>query len=210
MPITRPHFSDEEWTDYVRGTLPDARRAEARGHLDAACGSCRKLHSTWLAIQDTTRAAGLHQPSPDTMRIAKAFFGLHRPAGLPSQAAQMVQLLFDSRWATATGFRSAAQTSPKFVYAADPYLVDIQLHNDEHGRPARLIGQVTTHGTIDGSLEGSHVLLMRNMEVIARATMNRIGEFHMDFDENMTGASLLLGIKHAPSVITVNLTRNES
>jgi hypothetical protein len=210
MPLIRSHFSDAEWTDYVRGTLPAALCAGLQKHLDTACASCTKLHGTWRAIHEAAQAATLHEPSEGTLRIAKALFGLREPEGRGAHASSMAQLLFDSRMAMASGFRSASTVSRKYVFATGKYLVDVQLQDDEKGRPTQLVGQVTAQDGVDASFEGSPVLLLRDMQVIARASLNRIGEFHLDFDGHATGMSLALGLKYGGTVIKLDMTRTES
>ena len=209
MPLS-PHFSDEEWTDYVRGILPDAQRTALQNHLDRACESCMKLHATWQAIQQTAQTATLDEPSDGSLRIAKALFAMHKPEGQPSYASQMVRLLFDSALATATGFRSASTVSRKYVYSVGKYLDDIQLQDDERGRPTQLVGQITSQDGADTTLEGSPILLLREMQVIARGTLNHIGEFHLDFDGYPAGMALALGLKSGGSVIKFDMTRTES
>ena len=210
MPINRPHFSDEDWADYVRGTLPDERRSGLQDHLDASCGSCTKEHATWRAVQDAATATR-YEPSAGSVRIARALFGLHKPASRPSHAAELVHLLFDSEVLTAaSGLRSSAAASRKCVFSVGTFVVDLQIQDDERGRATQLIGQVTAPAGVDAELEGSPVLLLREMKVIARGTMNRLGEFHMDFDGIASGMSLALGLKHGGTVITLDMIRTES
>src|SRR5260370_40434454 len=119
MPINRPHFSDEDWADYVRGPLPDERRSGLQGHLDTSCGSCTKEHATWRAVQDAASTATRYEPSANSERVARALFGLLKPASRTSHAAQLVRLLFDSDMLTAaSGLRSAsAASSRKCVFS---------------------------------------------------------------------------------------------
>jgi hypothetical protein len=211
MPINLSHFSDEDWADYVRGTLPDERRAGLQGHLDANCGSCTKVHATWRAVQDAASTATRYEPSADSVRVARALFGLQKPASHTSPAAELVRLLFDSQVLTAaSGFRSASAAARKCVFSVGQFLVDVQIQDDERGRATQLIGQVTGPAGVDAELAGSPVLLLREMQVIARGTMNRLGEFHMDFDGIASGMSLALGLKHGGTVIKLDMTRTES
>jgi hypothetical protein len=212
MPINRPHFSDEDWADYVRGALPDERRSGLQDHLDASCASCTKVHATWRAVQDAASTATRYEPSAGSVRIAKALFGLHKPASPTSHAAELVRVLFDSNVMTAaSGLRSGpAAASRKCVFLVGQFVVDVQIQDDERGRATQLIGQVTAPDGVDAELEGSPVLLLREMTVIARGTMNRLGEFHMQFDGFASGMSLALGLKHGGTVLTLDMTRTQS
>ena len=120
--------------------------------------------------------------------------------------------MFDSQvLATASGFRSASEAAArKCVFSVGKFLVDVQIHDDEKGRATQLIGQVTAPAGEDAELDGSPVLLLREMKVIARATMNRLGEFHMTFDGIASGMSLALGLKRGGTVITLDMTRTQS
>ena len=171
-----------------------------------------RLHATWQAIlQMAQTAAAPHgEPSEGSMRIAKAFFSLRQPDNQPSHVSQMAQLLFDSRLATAAGFRSTSMVARKYVYSVGKYVLDIQLQDDEKGRPTQLVGQVTSQDADDAALDGSPVLLLRELQVIARASMNKIGEFHLDFDGYATGTSLALGLKNGGTVIKLDMARTES
>ena len=211
VPITRPHFSDEDWADFVRGTLPSERRIGLQGHLDASCTSCTKVHETWQAIQEVAGTAMRDEPSPDAVRVVRALFGLRKPAAPTSPAAAMVRLLFDSQMLTAaSGIRSATAAPRKSVYTFGNYVLDVQIQDDAQGRPTQLIGQLTGPGDQDPALEGAPVLLLREMAVIARATMNRFGEFHMPFDGIPTGMSLAIALKSGGTVIPLDMTRTQS
>ena len=212
MPIHRPHFPDEDWADYVRGTLPDERRSGLQRHLDASCQSCTQLHATWRAVNDASGPAARYEPSADSVRVARALFGLHKPASRTAHASELVRLVFDSQvLAEAGGFRSASEaTARKRVFSVGRYLVDVQIQDDEKGRATQLIGQVTAPAGDDAEFEGSPLLLLREMKVIARATMNRLGEFHMEFDGIASGMSLALGLKRGGTVIKLDMTRTQS
>jgi hypothetical protein len=212
MPFNQPHFSDEDWADYVRGTLEDERRFGLQDHLDASCESCTKVHTTWRAVQDAASTAGSYEPSADSVRVARALFGLHVPAGRTSTATDLVRLLFDSHMLpAASGLRNTSTSVPrKCVFAVGQLVIDVQIQDDERGRATQLIGQVTDPAGVDAELDGSPVLLLREMKVIARAKMNRLGEFHMDFDGFASGMSLALGLKHGGTVINLDMTRTQS
>jgi hypothetical protein len=212
MPINGPHFSDEEWADYVRDVLPGDKQADVQSHLDAGCSSCTKLHATWRAVHDAAENATDEAPAADSVRIAKALFSVHGPAaGRASVSDTVARLLFDSHSTlAASGVRSAASAAArKCVYAVGKYLLDVQIQDDEHGRPTQLIGQLNAPPAMEAQLEGSPVLLLREMKVIGRSTMNRLGEFHIDFDGVATGISLALGFTGGGTVVNLDMTRNE-
>ena len=210
--MSGPHFSDEEWADYVRGMLPGEKQADLQGHLTAGCPSCTRLHATWRAVQDVAEHVTNEEPGADSVRIAKALFSVHGPAAGRTGASDLVaRLLFDSHSALApSGVRSAAAAAArKCVYAVGKYLLDVQIQDDEHGRPTLLLGQLNAPPAMEAQLEGSPVLLLREMKVIGRATMNRLGEFQIDFDGIATGLSLALGFTGGGTVVNLDMTRNE-
>ena len=73
-----------------------------------------------------------------------------------------------------------------------------------------LIGQITSEGGSDLEFEGAPVLLLRQMEIIAKATTNRLGEFHLEFSGTTTGLALAVGLKDGGTVINLDMPRTQS
>ena len=201
--LNRSHFTDDEWTDYVRDLLPADGEPSLQQHLDDRCPSCTKMHATWASISANAKADRQYEPSREAVRVARALFGIRKPEGRFASAVQTVKLMFDSQLAPApAGFRNG-QTGPRrMVYAGEGFLVDIQLQPPTTRGETSMIGQVTAPKS-QLRVEGSHVLLVRDGRVIAKATTNRLGEFHMDFVGPASDLSLTLGLERGGA--TINL-----
>lgn len=133
------HFSDQAWSDYVRGTADAQTRQQIEQHLSQACAECKQHQSTWTALAEVGRREPLYSAPEDLVRLVKQEFTLEQAKPAPMIAS----LLFDTfAQPLAAGVRSAGLTARQVLYEAGGIAVDLRLESHPGSDQVHAIGQV--------------------------------------------------------------------
>jgi hypothetical protein len=174
------HCRDEEWVDFVRGTLAADRVAAIAAHLETGCARCAKARDLWSAVVQMAAREELYRPPSDTVRVARSTFVAagERRERVPVLAA----LVFDSlREAHAAGVRGLAALPRHLLYQAGPLSIDLRLESGPGAAQVLLIGQVAdaSRGAAGGTT--GQVALLGGGRTLGAASTNHLGEFELQF-----------------------------
>jgi hypothetical protein len=174
------HFSEQVWTDFVRGVAPSPASSEIEAHL-AACTDCNTSVGMWRKVAAIARIEPGFAPPDDAVRMAKFQFGSLRTQ--PSSAWSLARIVFDSLSQPLTvGVRSGGLDSRHLVYDAEGTMVDLVLEAQPQSGTISLVGQVVDK-------KGTRVLPRRVKVTVwtdtgqpsAEASGNQFGEFQLEF-----------------------------
>jgi anti-sigma factor RsiW len=202
--MTPTHFTDGDWIDYVRSTGSPERDHLMAEHLAGGCPDCLDVCETWRSVVNAAAAARQYEPPAEAIRFAKAQLLVETRPGWFTRAAGTARLLFDSQLAPATvGVRNAAppRRVRKLVYADGEYVIDLLVQQGSRRGEMVMIGQITSPDRGHAPVEGSHVLLERQTEVVARATTNGLGEFQLEFEDLVADLSLTFAFQQSGTVV---------
>ena len=122
------HFTTEEWVDFVNLIVTTDQQHAMERHLATGCKRCKETVSLWRKVSKAAAAEASYQPSPDTVRLAKAAFVTSGSAPSKKASPGLIELLFDSFHQPAlAGVRSATSGTRQMLYRADPYQIDIHI-----------------------------------------------------------------------------------
>jgi hypothetical protein len=206
------HFLLEDWADFVRTVCDPLQQTSMQRHLENGCPACTELHDSLRAVDAVARADAQYEPPPSTMRLARALYSQHRPAGLLERALETVKLLFDSHASPLpAGVRGGPVMARTLLFATGEHVVDLQVMPSHERDHTVLIGQITSPSDADRHVDGMPVLLQRGASHLARAATSRHGEFQIEFDGPVDDLSLTIGAGRDITLISLRtLTKVQS
>jgi hypothetical protein len=203
--IRRDPYTDEDWVDFVRGTVATERHDAMQQHLESGCATCRDAHDTWKAVLGACRQEPGFEPPAAAVRLARLVYAATRPRR--GSAAAETTLLFDSRSATAAVGLRAVRPGPrprKLLYKNGEFLVDLQLETSETRSKSVLTGQVMELEKAELHVAGLLVVLLQQRKLVGRTTTNSFGEFSLEFDGSGDGLALAVEINHKAMIIALD------
>ena len=88
------HFSDEIWTDFVRGVGPSNINREIEAHIAGGCLDCTASWGMWTKVYSIAGNESTLTPPDHAVRMAKLEFSANQ---LPlSESVTLATLVFDS------------------------------------------------------------------------------------------------------------------
>jgi hypothetical protein len=201
MALTRNseyHFSDEQWSDYVRDLTPEAESGEMRRHLRTGCGQCRKAERFWSKLYEVGQS-NAYAPPEEAVRAVERFF--ERPRSAVSQRERWIwaEIVFDSMLhPLPMGVRSSNATARRLMTRAGNWIIDLQLER-RGGAKFLVTGQVSNSRR--RTSKAMAVSLMRDDTVFETSTINELGEFQISCEP---GGGLHLRID-APGRTSINV-----
>ncbi len=176
------HFTDERWSDYVRGVLGAAGATAIEQHLERGCEECLQSFRFWRTVAETASNEARVAVPEGLERMARAAYIGWRQLSLLPQRATMARILFDSLSAPLpAGVRSEAASGRRILGRAGSWSFDLRLE-PAAGKHLFLMGQVLRSGRGRGR-SGLPVILMSTDAVIAETAANQFGEFQLQFDQ---------------------------
>jgi hypothetical protein len=176
-----PHFSDEAWADFVRGTTAPETGRQIEAHLADGCAECVAACLTWKQLRSVAISEPSFTPPDNAVRMVKQEFASRRVA----QSSSWIQalLVFDSLGKPLpVGVRSGASESRQLVYEAEGTTVDLRLDAQPQSNTISLIGQVVDKkSTRITPRQVSVVLWAENGVPLVQTPANEFGEFQMEF-----------------------------
>ena len=173
------HFSDEIWSDFVRGTATAASREEIERHLSQACIECKQQQSTWTAMAHMARAEQAFNPPASALRRVEQEFALRQSKPEPLLA----RLIFDTfAQPLAAGVRSGALTARQVLYEAGGIAVDLRLESQPGSDHVCAVGQIQDRSA--RAFLRPHLpvaLISPEGNTLMQVTTNEFGEFQFEF-----------------------------
>lgn len=180
-------YEKDSWVDYARGLGAAEKRAAMEAHLSCGCEQCRRQAALWGRLAATARAEAAYEPSPDTVRLARAIFARRVPEQAKSPIQIFARLVYDSfRDPLPAGLRAADRPS-QARFEAEHYSVDLHLNPERVDREIGagrmvLVGQIEHSSQPGKGLADLPVLLVSGSQVVTCGVSNERGEFHLEYD----------------------------
>lgn len=177
------HFSEQAWTDFVRGVGSSEQPGEMESHLASGCNDCAEARDAWTRVHIIAARESTYSPPEGTVRIAKLEFAA-RPFERGTQPVS-AKLIFDTSLQPAlAGVRAAATASARqMVYEADGLTVDMRFDAPPRSTKMHLTGQVLDQRVPRASLQDAAVILWTDRGLpIAETKANAFGEFNLEFE----------------------------
>lgn len=174
------HFSDEIWSDFVRGTATAEIRRQVERHLAEACIECKQQQSTWTAVVQTAKVEKEYTPADAVVRRVEQEFTLRKPRPEPILA----RLIFDTfAQPQMAGVRSAGTlTARQVLYEAGGIAVDLRLESRPGSDQVSAVGQVQDRSARAFLRPHLPVALVGPQgDTLMQVTTNEFGEFQFEF-----------------------------
>ena len=177
------HYTLEQWIDFVRDVVDEAKKREMQNHLDSGCKRCTKELGMWQRLQQVARRETAYSPSSGAIRTVNAAFANKgsRAAAAAQAKSGIVSVLFDSfRSPLLAGVRSAGSASQQVLYGAGTYRIDVRIEPQMDSDKVILVGQVLNSADPDERLADVSVTLSKGRKVLAESTTSQFGEFQIE------------------------------
>ena len=181
------HFSNEQWSDFVRGVADEVIRGEMHAHLESGCSACLATVQ-WLG--DFARAASVERELDVPARLvqqAREIFvtAPPRPRWVDTWEIIAFELV---RQATLglqpAGVRSTAampvNSTDRMLFRAGDYSVDLQVESPGPLSDGEIVGQITNERDNE-SLDGTAVEVVVAGRAVNETVTNRFGEFVIEW-----------------------------
>jgi hypothetical protein len=178
------HFTEAQWTDYVRGIADGSDSRQIESHLESGCAECRYTVQ-WLTriAQAGFRESEVEVPQDVVQRAREIFVARpSAPSIFENWQTIVAQLIREASltWQP-VGVRSPAEATghvgERKVFRAGDYIVDLQLDAPGTGNPAEIVGQIAVENEKGESLDGIHVEMVIPGRTLTETSTNRFGEF---------------------------------
>jgi hypothetical protein len=174
-----PHFTTEDWIDFVNQVPNAAKKSEMASHLEKGCKACYEAASLWLRVRSTADSVNKYQAPESTVRLAKAAFAGSKLRWQADRSANAVELLFDSFLRPALqGARAAGESGTRqMLYRADPYQIDLHIEARPGANRLVVIGQLLDMRKPDVPGRAVPVTISNLRGNVIHTVTNEFGEF---------------------------------
>jgi len=175
------HFSEQVWTDFVRGVGPSKTNGEIEGHIASGCADCVAAVGMWKKVSSIAANEPSFTPPDHAVRMVKVEFAATQ-SSRPTPWT-MARLVFDSLSQPLTaGVRSGASDSRQLMFDAEGTMVDLVLDTRPQSGTISLVGQVVDKGGAKVAPRQVAVILWTETgQPLAETSANEFGEFQMEF-----------------------------
>ena len=175
------HYSEQDWTDFVRGIGVATAQQEIKAHLASECAECTAALAAWKRVYLIAKNEPSLTPPDNAVRMVKLEFSTRQPS--KATPWTLAALVFDSLSQPLTaGVRSGVSDSRQLMFEAEGTMVDLVLETrPDHGTMS-LLGQVVDKaGARIAPRQVTTILWTETGQPLAEATANEYGEFQMEF-----------------------------
>lgn len=198
------HFATQEWVDFVNHVASNDQQAAMQKHLATGCKRCTETVSLWQKVGKTAAVEASYQPTPDTVRLAKAAFVTSGLAQTKKESKGLIEVLFDSFQQPAlAGARSVVIGTRQMLYRADPFQIDIQIEPKLGSNRLVITGQLLdlSHPGVIG--RDIQVTLSNHHGNTVLAATNQFGEFSGEVENSGDLELSIPGEGEKPIVISL-------
>jgi len=175
------HFSEEVWTDFVRGVGSSKTNSEIEAHIASGCPDCAAAVGLWKKVHSIASNEPSFTPADHAVRMAKLEFAASQSPRLSLWT--MARLVFDSMSQPLTaGVRSGASESRQVAFEAEGTMVDLVLDTRPQSGTISLVGQVVDKGGAKIAPRQVAVIVWTETgQPLAETSANEFGEFQLEF-----------------------------
>lgn len=176
-----PHFSEEAWTDFIRGTSTLEANGEVEAHLATGCADCEAAYDIWNRLRIAAVNERTYAPPEELVRRLKLEFSRNQMTA--SQASEAVPVFDSLLQPLPVGFRSGSAVPRQLLYEGEGLTIDLRLEHAPHSRMISAMGQVLDKKIPNSPLnEGSITLWTTRGLPILETNPNLQGEFQLEFE----------------------------
>jgi hypothetical protein len=175
------HFSEQVWTDFVRGIGPSKKNAEIEAHMASGCADCVAAAGMWKNVYSIASHEPSFTPPDHAVRMVKLEFATGQSPRLSRWT--MARLVFDSMSQPLTaGVRSGASEMRQVAFEAEGTMVDLVLDTRPQSGTISLVGQVVDKGGAKIAPRQVAVIVWTETgQPLAETAANEFGEFQLEF-----------------------------
>jgi len=175
------HFSEQVWTDFVRGVGASKNNAEIETHMASGCADCVTAVGMWKMVHSIASNEPRFTPPDHAVRMVKLEFATSQSPRLSPWT--MARLVFDSMSQPLTaGVRSGASESRQVAFEAEGTMVDLVLDVQPQSGTISLVGQVVDKGGAKiAPRQVAVTLWTESGQPLAETSANEFGEFQLEF-----------------------------
>ena len=179
--MTKTHFAEETWVDFVREASPLGTTQDLERHLTTNCPECNGALSFWQRVVNFTTEERAYMPAENLVHLIKTEFNF-RPAEEPDNA-MIATMLFDSAaQPLLVGLRSGAVSARQVVYEAEGLTVDMRFERNHQRNLISASGQVLDKEAPLRWLGNAAIVLWTNQgRMVSKTETNGCGEFQIEF-----------------------------
>ena len=188
-PLNQVHFTDERWSDFVRGAVSEDERLSMDAHLQSGCRDCGAAMTAFAAVARLAAEDSAQLVPQLSVDRAKALFEAN-PSRSWIDKCTAIQAEFMSamsdNWQLA-GVRSGGSEArdsagDRMLFRAGDYSVDLKLDAPAGTEGGEIIGQISCEPANLESVNGVLVQMLSGLGLtLGETTTNRFGEFFMDY-----------------------------
>lgn len=176
------HFSEQAWTDFVRGIDASESKMEVEAHLALACPECKSAFDLWGRVARMAAKENEYAPPDRLVRLVKAGFPISTVR--EGDAWPIASLLFDSASAPlAVGIRGGAASTRQLVYEGEGLTVDVRFERQPHSNTISASGQVLDKNVPLRWLGKAAIILWNDKgQMLTKTEAGEYGEFQFEFE----------------------------
>jgi hypothetical protein len=168
--------------DFVMQQTPQIQTSAMQSHLDAGCKKCANLASLWSRVGQLAKRDCSCEPPTSAVEQVRRSFSLMVESNSTEHKPLIPRIVFDSLWQPAlAGIRSGFTGSRHVIYASGGITIDMRLEPEPRSERINLAGQISAPFQENEEFPPTPVVLSGKSGVLADATTNQFGEFHLAF-----------------------------
>lgn len=174
------HFSDQVWTDFVRGVSGREINADIKAHLAEGCSQCKPEQELWSRLPRIAVEESRYAPPDNLVRLVK--LGFDRKPAAEKKTWTLANLIFDSSTQPLLAGVRGALSTWQVIYSAEGLAIDMHFGRRAPSPAIHLIGQVLDQNEVQ-TLPGNATIELSTERdrVIATTVASDSGEFHIEF-----------------------------
>lgn len=176
-----PHFSEQQWADWVRGVAISETALAVQGHIANNCPDCKCAFHVWKQVGDLARAEQTYEPPENLVRMVKLEFALQHS---PREEDVLAGMIYDSlSQPLPVGIRGAALGMRQILYEAEGLTIDLRLEQKPNSNKVHACGQVLSKDVpLRWVNEAAIVLWDDKGQMVTTTESNHHGEFQFEFE----------------------------
>ena len=175
------------WSDYVRGLLDPATRAELAAHLELpGSEAARRTVATFGGLMKFASRDAACEPPHAALRQVKALGSLLQPQPESSWLTRLRSVMVFDSAATplAAGVRDLGPSDRQLIFRSNDYYVDLRLEQESVSGAANgswvLVGQLLREQDGVAPVPGVSVLAASQDRFVGRSRTGPLGEFQAE------------------------------
>jgi hypothetical protein len=178
------HFSEQTWTDFVRGVCVSGTAQEMQDHLESSCPECKRASAVWGRIEQLAAKESNYAPPENLVRLVKLQFAYTQSAD--PEIGVLASMIFDSTaQPLPMGVRSGSTGTRQILYEAEGLMVDLRLERKPHSSTFSAAGQVLDKDAPLTWLGNAAIVLWNDKgQMLTKTIANDYGEFQFEFEHD--------------------------